>query len=404
MKRRVSCSLKNITKVKKNKLNDFFMEYHRVVNSFINLYWNSDKLPNKINSTEYKKIDSWLLGKAMKCAGNQAIKIIKSTREKNKKLIYKQYKRIFAKCKNIDKNHFGILDKKYSEWIIGKRINNKVTKPNFNGNTINLNSDLIYIQDSKKAKSFDLWVRIGSVFGNRYSLIMPTKKHKQFNKMKVDGFELCSSATLRKNNKGQYFVDVYFEKADLSQKETTTKSIGVDLGINKLLSLSDGRTLGNDIKRLIHKLHNRKIGSKNYEQTIAEIKCYIGNSVNKIGIENYDLIVMEDLKNITQNTKGRINKATRKLLGNWNVALTYRRIEDKCNVRGTKLVFVNPSYTSQTCSHCGVIHKESRKGEMYKCKECGSVMDADINGAINILHRFLNKESTVPYDIKKYAT
>lgn len=113
---------------------------------------------------------------------------------------------------------------------------------------------------------------------------------------------------------------------------------------------------------------------------------------------------MEDLKNITQNTKGRINKATRKLLGNWNVALTYRRIEDKCNVRGTKLVFVNPSYTSQTCSHCGVIHKESRKGEMYKCKECGSVMDADINGAINILHRFLNKESTVPYDIKKYAT
>lgn len=400
MKRRISCSLKDITNTKQDKLNDFFIEYQRVVNAFIDMYWNAEKLPSKINSNEYHKIESWLLGKAMKCAGNQAIKIIKSTKEKNKQLVYRQYKKIFAKCKKLNKNHFGILDKKYSKWIVGKKINNKATKPFFNGMTIDLNSDLICIQNSKKAKSFDLWVRIGSVFGNRYSLVMPTKKHKQFNKMIKDGFNLCSSATLRKNDKGQCFVDIYFEKEDLQKKDVKTKHIGIDLGINKLISISDGRKLGTGIKDLINKLHRRKNGSKNYNQTLAEIKCYIGNTVNQIEIENYDLIVMENLKNITKNTKGRVNKTTRKLLGNWNINLVYRRIMDKCETSRTWIEFVSPNYTSQKCSNCGEIHKESRNGERYECVACGSVLDADINGAINILNHFLNKEFTVPCGTK----
>lgn len=133
---------------------------------------------------------------------------------------------------------------------------------------------------------------------------------------------------------------------------------------------------------------------------LLKIKCYIGNSVNQIGIENYDLIVMENLKNITKNTKGRVNKTTRKLLGNWNINLVHRRIEDKCSFRGTKLVFVNPEYTSQMCSQCGEIHKESRNGEIYECIKCGTALDADVNGAINILNRFKNESLTVPHDTK----
>ena len=398
MKRRVSCSLNSFTKVKQNKLDEFFTEYQRVVNCFIDLYFEQDKLPSKIGSSEYHKVNSWLLGKAMKCAGNQAIKIIKSIRNKDKQLVYKQYKRVFSKCKKKNKNHFGILDKVYSEWIKGKKINRKVKKPVFEKFVIDLNSDLISVQDNKKAKAFDLWIRIGSVFGNRYSLILPSKKHKQFNKMIVNGFGLAKSASLRKVD-NQYFIDLYFEKQDI-QIKSGQSSIGIDLGINKLLALSDGRKLGIDIKRLINKLHRRKVGSRNYNQTLSEIKCYIGNSVNHIGIENYDLIVMENLKNITKNTKGRVNKTTRKLLGNWNINLIYRRIEDKCSFRGTKLVFVNPEYTSQMCSSCGEIHKKSRNGEIYHCVNCGTLLDADVNGAMNILNRFKNEELTVPHYTK----
>ncbi len=46
---------------------------------------------------------------------------------------------------------------------------------------------------------------------------------------------------------------------------------------------------------------------------------------------------------------------------------------------------INPAYTSQRCSACGVICKSNRQGEIYKCA-CGLLMDADINASINILH------------------
>lgn len=58
-------------------------------------------------------------------------------------------------------------------------------------------------------------------------------------------------------------------------------------------------------------------------------------------------------------------------------------------------------YTSQRCSHCGEIHKESRKGEKYECISCGCSLDADTNASINILNSFLNGESTVPHDVEK---
>ena len=58
MKRRVSCSLNNFTKVKQRKLDEFFTEYQRVVNCFIDLYFEQDKLPFKIGSSEYHKVSS----------------------------------------------------------------------------------------------------------------------------------------------------------------------------------------------------------------------------------------------------------------------------------------------------------------------------------------------------------
>ena len=83
LKRTVQCSLNEATDFKKGKLDAFFEEYCRVVNCFIELYWNGRPYPKKANSAEYNLVSSWLLGKAMKCAVNQAIKIVKSTKKKD---------------------------------------------------------------------------------------------------------------------------------------------------------------------------------------------------------------------------------------------------------------------------------------------------------------------------------
>lgn len=401
MIRRSSHTLKFATKFKKDKLKDFFDEYQRVVNEFIKMHWNDDKLYSKANSELYSKVESWLLGKAMKCAYAQAIKIIKSTRKKTSQLNYKKYKRLYAKCKKSNRNIKGILYCKYSEWIKGKQLRNRVALPVFNGATIELNSDLVRIQDSKKASEYDLWIRLGSIFGNRFSLILPTKKHKNFNKHLNNGFELKRSITLRKDVLDRYYVDVFFEKKDEVVETTPTKHLGIDTGINKLLSCSNGTYLGTDIKRLLAKLNRRKQGSKNYNQTLKEIKDYIGQSVNKIDFENLDLIVMENLKGITKNTKGRSSKNLRKQLGHWNLNLLFHRISNKCEENRVLFELVDPKYTSQICSSCGAIHKESRNGEIYSCISCGFEIDSDLNASKNILNRFLNEEFTVPHESKE---
>lgn len=406
IKRTVQCNLNEATGFKKSKLNDFFEEYARVVNCFIDLYWNGRPYPKKANSTEYKQVSSWLLGKAMKCAANQAIKIVKSTRKKDSQKAYKQYKRIFAKAKKSGRNHFGILDKKYVDWVVGRRLKHRINKPIFDGSTIELNSDLIKIQDGNN--SFDLWIRIGSVFGNRFSLLLPTRKHRHYHKIVNQGYRQCSSATLMKRD-NRYFVNIFFDKEEPVKSDKQTNCLGIDLGINKLMSLSDGRFIGTDFKNLLKKLEGKKQKSHNYNQTLKEIKDYIGWCINQIGIENYDLVVIEELKNITKNGK-KLSKSKwlRKKLAHWNIDLVHRRLTEKCEANRVWIQTVPACYTSQRCSHCGEIHKESRKGEKYECISCGCSLDADTNASINILNSFLNGECggssshlAVPHGIEK---
>ncbi|MGB9900657.1 MAG: zinc ribbon domain-containing protein [Pseudothermotoga sp.] len=50
-----------------------------------------------------------------------------------------------------------------------------------------------------------------------------------------------------------------------------------------------------------------------------------------------------------------------------------------------RVIKVDESYTSQTCSICGTVDKTSRVDRgLYVCKHCDVVMNADVNGACNI--------------------
>lgn len=60
-------------------------------------------------------------------------------------------------------------------------------------------------------------------------------------------------------------------------------------------------------------------------------------------------------------------------------------MERLCEENGIHLTKVKPAYTSQTCSNCGCVDKNSRKGEMFQCQHCGYANDADVNAAVNIL-------------------
>ena len=68
------------------------------------------------------------------------------------------------------------------------------------------------------------------------------------------------------------------------------------------------------------------------------------------------------------------------------------RLQGKMDANGGNLVIVPAAYTSQTCHQCGHVAKENRDSQaVFKCVECGYRANADVNAAMNILSRALDK-------------
>lgn len=73
------------------------------------------------------------------------------------------------------------------------------------------------------------------------------------------------------------------------------------------------------------------------------------------------------------------------ILRNWSYYELQRLIEYKAKREGIVVRYVNPAFTSQTCSRCGYIDKENRQTqEEFICKKCGLKLNADHNASINI--------------------
>jgi putative transposase len=107
----------------------------------------------------------------------------------------------------------------------------------------------------------------------------------------------------------------------------------------------------------------------------------------------FDVIRVEDLKigNMTRSAKGtRENPGrnirakaglNRGILGSgWG--LLVRRLQDKAPGRVQK---IKPHYTSQRCSACGQVDRDSRESQaVFQCTACGFAGNADVNAARNI--------------------
>jgi len=126
---------------------------------------------------------------------------------------------------------------------------------------------------------------------------------------------------------------------------------------------------------------------KQSRQINQGLHSYSTDIVRDCVAKNVKVLVVGDLSNIRKG-KDWGGKSNLKL-HSWSFSKFTQQLEYKAVRVGIRFVRVNERDTSRTCSCCGLVRKANRVHRgMYRCR-CGNLMNADVNGAVNILKKYL---------------
>ena len=222
---------------------------------------------------------------------------------------------------------------------------------------------------------------------------------------------------------GRYYASFLFEVNEQPEYKVKSAGIGIDLGIKNFAILSDGRKYFNvnktdRIKKLTRRLKreqhkfsrkikkfikrreetaakniNRSNLAKNLDKQrlkvqraykkLADKRCdYINKTVHEIVTARPEYITIEDL-NISGMMKNRHLSREIAECEFWHFR---ELLERKCRAYGIELRIADRFYaSSKICSHCGNVKKDLKLSErVYICDECGTVIDRDLNAAVNL--------------------
>lgn len=214
------------------------------------------------------------------------------------------------------------------------------------------------------------------------------------------------NATISREPNGKYYVSILYEMYDKVPIIKHRTIVGIDLGIKKLLTLSDGTVYDNNkyidkytkrIKRKQRELSRKEKGSKNYYKCKKELailysklanarKFYI-HKITKDITDEYDIITCEQLKTKEMIIKGKNNKLSSKI-NDATFSEIIRQLQYKARYKGKVFYQINTYYpSSQICSRCSAQDKRYKDltRREYKCLKCNQEIDRDLNASINIM-------------------
>ncbi len=346
MKRSLKFSLKFGNTEKQKDLDVLWLEYSRVTNLFLDTLCEKKELSEKY----IKSIDSKLSYRYRQCAKRQANNIFKVYAQKKKT----QEKPVLKSSMTLDRR---------------------------------------FILLEKSKNSFDYWVKIATLNKGK-PIVVPIKSYKYAYNF-FQNWDLVKGAKLIKRD--TYWQIVLAFGKDTPVCKSTGDVIGIDIGIKKLMVDSNNNRYGLQIESLLNKIQRKEQGSKAFKRALIERDCYINRTIKELPFTKCKAIVLENIKNIKQNTKKkkRLRKEFRSKFQRWTYAQLLSRIKQSAEVVGVQCPLINPAYTSQTCPKCGFVHKLNRNGEIFVCRNCGYESDSDFVGSTNILKFYLAQQAMV---------
>lgn len=213
---------------------------------------------------------------------------------------------------------------------------------------------------------------------------------------------VIKSATISQEPNGAYYVSILTEfQRDIKEVPSDNNIVGLDFAMSELFVSSDNqradyprffRKLEAELVKAQRKLSHKVKFSSNWNKAklkVAKIHQSIKNCrkdfLHKISRElvtKYNAVCIEDL-----NMKGMsraLNFGKSVADNGWGMFTTM--LQYKAMFLGKQLVKIDKWFpSSKTCSFCGSIKTELSLSErIYKCDECNSEIDRDLNASINI--------------------
>ena len=214
------------------------------------------------------------------------------------------------------------------------------------------------------------------------------------------------------------YISFILENYEFPKLPSTGKVVAVDVGIEKLLTTSDGHVFPNlrpyekALKkiRILHKRLSRKKFlyynwfkakvklARAYEH-LKNLRKDIYMKLGKWFAKHYDVVVMEDIQ-----VKQLVEKSERKLrMRLHDVAFHELKetIKYQMEKYGKEIRFVDPAFSSKTCARCGYVKNDITLADrVFVCPKCGWVADRDYNASLNLLRRSGWEPSLVPVELR----
>ena len=145
----------------------------------------------------------------------------------------------------------------------------------------------------------------------------------------------------------------------------------------------------------------RKLGREKKLRAIKKIghkeRRLVNDELHKIAKDIVDeaerhnaIIAIGDLKGIRNNNKKRRGRKANRKVNSMPSYKLKEYIRYKALERGILAIEVPEYNTSKQCSRCGSMRTERPFQGVFICKDCGYQVNADVNGAKNILKRAMS--------------
>ncbi|HLZ22535.1 MAG TPA: transposase [Ktedonobacterales bacterium] len=209
---------------------------------------------------------------------------------------------------------------------------------------------------------------------------------------------------------GTFYLAVTVDAPEPTPDEAS-EYLGIDLGITTLAATSDGELLNrstgpqapkhahvNEVRARFSRFR-QKLQTRNTKSSKRLLKKRSGREHRFVRDVNHCLskaivstakgttrgIALEDLQGIRERAGKTVKRRQRRVLHSWAFFQLRTFIAYKAALAGVPVVYVDPAYTSQTCSRCGHCERANRRSQAhFLCVACGFFAHADLNAAVNI--------------------